>query len=92
MSSQDAVPIYTNDTYGNGFSKIAIGIGLIWIGTLIFKNTVAPSSSKQYHQHKRYVLKSKNKINKQIEAKNRAVKLPPKVDIFTRNKRFNRYF
>lgn len=86
------VPVYTNDNYGNSFSKVVIGIACLWIGSIVLKNAVNPSSSKQYHQDKRYMLKSHNKINKQIEAKNRSIKLPPKVDIFKRNKRFNRYF
>ena len=86
------VPIYTNDHYGNSFSKIALTCGIIWVATVALKNAVNPSHSKQYHQDKRYTMKSKSKVNKQIEAKNRNVKLPAKVDIFSRNKRFNRYF
>ena len=86
------VPIYVENPYGNSFSKIAIVCAGIWVGAIILKNAINPSTSKQYHQDKRYTVKSKNKINTQIEAKNRAMPLHPKINIFNRNKRFNRYF
>ena len=90
MSDQEV--IFTNNHFGNSFSRVAIIVGVVWLGSVIIKQTMSPSTSKQYHQDKRYTMKSQNKVNKQIEAKNRSVKLPPKVDIFSRNKRFNRYF
>lgn len=87
-----STPVYTNDYYGNSFSKIALCIGAVWVGSVLIKNMLNPSVSQQYHQDKRYTVKSENPINKQIFKKNIATKVPPKVDIFTRNKRFNRYF
>lgn len=86
------VPMYTNDNYGNSFSKIAIAVAVVWIGSIVLKNAINPSQSKQYHQNKRFVVKSANKINKQLRMKNESIKVAPKIDLFSRNKRFNRYF
>ena len=90
MDSQ--VPVITNDNYGNSFSKIAIALAVVWVGSIALKNTIYPSKSKQYHQNKRFTVKSDNKINKQITKKNHSIPIAPKIDIFNRNKRFNRYF
>ena len=86
------IPIYTNDNFGNTFSKVAIVFGAVWIGSIMFKNVVSPSTTQKYHKEKNHHMRNKNKINKQIESKNRNIKLPPNIDLFTRNKRFNRYF
>ena len=88
----DEVPVYTNNNYGNGFSKAVFVIGALWVGSLIAKNMINPSHEKQYHNDKRFMMKSANKINQQIKAKNMSTKLPTKVNIFNRNKRFNRNF
>ena len=86
------VQMYTNDNFGNSFSKIAIAVAVVWVGSIVLKNAISPSQSKQYHQNKRYVVKSGKQINKQLRMKNESIKIAPKVDIFSRNKRFNRYF
>ena len=41
------VPMYTNDNYGNSFSKIAIAVAVVWIGSIVLKNAINPSQSKQ---------------------------------------------
>ena len=86
------VPIFTNDHYGNSFSKLVIGCGLIWLGFVAYNQTVNPSNEKQYNNGARHHLKAGSKINKMIQMKNNQIKLPPKIHIFNRNKRFNRYF
>ena len=86
------VPVFTNDNYGNSFSKIAIAVAVVWVGSIVLKNAINPSPSKQYHQEKRFTIKSGRKINKEIMKKNHSIPIAPKIDLFSRNKRFNRYF
>lgn len=71
--------------------KTACVVAAIWVGGMLLNKKHNPNPDLQNERNKRYVVKSKSKINNSIDSSNRSaggIKLP---NIFSQNNRLKRF-
>lgn len=83
-------PVINDTPYNNMFTKLCIAGGALWLASIVFKNKINPSPAQQYSQNKRYMIKQRSKLNRDITHLNRNhIKPPEHPNYFSRHRRFN---
>lgn len=84
-------PMISDFPYDNPVTKIACGVGILWLGYLAIKH--AKGTDMEPIQRKHFKGFSRNHIDKQIDQKNRALggKVPSNPEVpFYSNQNYNR--
>ena len=87
----DNVVIVNQTPYNNLFTKLVIGAGVVWVGSIIARKTIFKTPAHEHSQNKRYMIKSQEKISKDIAHLNgNTPGKHLKPNYFGRHKRFNK--
>lgn len=83
-------PIINDTPYSNTFTKLCIAGGALWAASIVWKKTKNPSPAQQHSHNKRYMIKQKTKLNRDITHLNRNHIKPPEFpNYFARHRRYN---